>query len=148
MVYVKGTFGKVAGTLTITSLTFVTSKGSFGPFGSARGTHFQSYQHGKIVGFFGKFSTQIDQVGVITQIRAESQAPKTQMKTIGPWGGQGGVEFHDGHGEIREIVVHYNKHQVVSLQAVYDQGGMELRGGSHGAPSKGNHVHHATVIIF
>jgi len=149
LVQVKGTFGKVAGTISITSLTFVTSKRTYGPFGSARGTHFQSYQHGKVVGFFGKSSTSIDQLGVITQIRPESHAPRIQVQHMGPWGGQGGIEFHDGHGVIREIDVHFTKHQVVSLQAAYEQGGMVLHAANHGGTSKGNHhTHHSKVITL
>lgn len=143
LVQVKGTFAKVAGVIAITSLTFVTSKQTYGPFGFARGTHFQSHQHGKIVGFFGKSSTAIDQLGVITQIYGANHVAGLPMKTLGPWGGPGGVEFHDGHGHIREIIVHYNKHQVVSLQAGYEQGGMVLHATSHGGvASEGHHAHH------
>lgn len=146
LIYVEGTFGKVAGVVTITSLTFVTNKRTYGPFGIVRGTHFQTFKHGRIVGFFGKSSTQIDSLGVFTRIRSENSAPKAQIKNVGPFGGQGGVAFHDGHGEIREINVLYTKHQVVSLQVVYKQGGMLLHASHHGASSKGSHVHHTKVI--
>lgn len=135
--------------MTITSLSFVTNKRTYGPFGNARGTHFQSFKHGRIVGFFGKSSKQIDSLGVFTRIRSESSAStsKAQITNVGPFGGQGGVVFHDGHGEIREINVLYSKHQVVSLEVVYKQGGMVLHA-SHGASSKGSHVHHTKVITF
>jgi len=149
LVQIKGTFGKVASTISITSLTFITSKRTYGPFGSTRGTHFQSYQHGKIVGFFGRSSTSIDQLGVITQICAESNVPKVQMNYVGRWGGQGGMEFHDGHGHIREINVHYTKNQVVALQVVYKQGGMVLHATNHGGTSReDHHIHHAKVTTF
>lgn len=141
LVQVEGTYGKVGGVIAITSLTFKTNKGTFGPFGSARGQPFQSYRHGKVVGFFGKSSALVDQLGVISKLRPENKADVVVSHSqLGPWGGEGGKAFHDGHGHIHEIQIRYRSSQVVSLQVAYAQGDTVLPAVKHGESSEGNHV--------
>lgn len=138
---VRGTFGKSGGAMAITSLTFITNEATFGPFGSPRGQQFQSC-HGKVMGFFGKASAGIDQLGLITKLRAGSPADVVSQTTsqLGPWGGEGGQAFHDGQGHIREINVYHSSSHIVSLQVAYAQGDTVLYSARHGDSSEGNLV--------
>jgi len=140
---VKGTFGKIGGVVAITSLAFITSKGTFGPFGSPRGQQFQSYPYGKVVGFYGKASAFVVEFGVITKLCAGnvSEVAAQTICHVGPWGGVGGKPFHDGQGHIREINVRHCPSHVVSLQVAYVHGdSMMLNASKHGDSSEGSHV--------
>jgi len=70
LLQVKGTSGTIAGAPAITSLTLVTNKTTYGPYGCVQGKRFQSSREGKVVGFFGQASTTLHQLGVITSIYA------------------------------------------------------------------------------
>lgn len=70
LVQVRGTTAVVDGRSVITSLTLVTNKATYGPYGAVHGRRFQSTKEGKVVGFFGTASTVLHQLGVITLIYA------------------------------------------------------------------------------
>jgi hypothetical protein len=138
LVQVKGTFGKCNGVIAITSLTFITSKATFGPFGTPRGQPFQTYRNGTVVGFFGRAGAFIDQLGVISKLRAGNNSDVASH--VGPWGGNGGKAFHDGQGHICEINIRHSGSQIVALQAAYVQGDIVHMASKHGDSSEGNNV--------
>jgi len=159
LVQVKGTVGNINGSDdVVTSLTFVTNEKSYGPYGNVQGHGFESSPHGRVVGFFGKSGSHLDQVGVIKECVVEgkdfvdggfwegeswkgcftesaTQGAHNNVDTIvvqGPWGGQGGDSFYDGRGDIVEIVITHNKSHILSFQASYDQGGVDFQADMHG----------------
>jgi len=115
----------------ITSLTFITNKKTYGPFGIVTDKKFESKIHGKVVGFFGRSDEFLDQIGLITEV-----SPKGYEVVLsqGPWGGKNGTIFYDGKGTIVGIIVTYNKKHVISLQAIYSQGGAIFKADFHGGP--------------
>lgn len=131
LVQVRGTFGRVpAPGDMVTSLTFITNKKTYGPFGVVRGKLFKSSEGVRIVGFHGKSCAFLDRIGVFTTKEAPPSlslgSTKKQIRDVlaqGPWGGAGGSAFYDGRGDIVEILVEYTEECVVSLQATYEQGG-------------------------
>jgi len=51
----------------ITSLMFISNKKEYGPFGQEIGKSFESPHGKKIVGFFGRAATYLDQIGVVVE---------------------------------------------------------------------------------
>jgi hypothetical protein len=52
----------------LTSITFVSSRGKYGPFGDEIGSYFSSATtEGKVVGFHGRSSQYLDAIGVHMQ---------------------------------------------------------------------------------
>lgn len=115
----------------VTSLTFITNKKVYGPYGTETARKFESKLHGKVVGFFGRSDEFLDQIGVITEI-----TPKDYEVILsqGPWGGKNGNVFYDGKGTVVGIIVTYNKKQIISLQAIYNQGAAIFKTDFHGGP--------------
>lgn len=72
---VRGTSGTVNGLHGITSLTLVTNKRTYGPYGALRGKKFQSTPGGKVVGFFGQSGTILNQLGVVTVVPSPATTP-------------------------------------------------------------------------
>lgn len=177
IVQVKGTIG-MCGAIgdVVTSLIFITNKQVYGPYGNEIGQKFESLSNGKVVGFFGKSGTLLDQFGVLYQpgstlqhLQGADELPSAAVdvkgKNValtsdssggsatrinedgvvveGPWGGEGGKAFHDGHGRIVEIIVTYQKSQINSLQAAYEHGGVTFLASLHGI-SCGN----STTVIY
>lgn len=141
--------GKVNGNdEVITSLTFVTNKKSYGPYGKVRGRGFETSSDGKVVGYFGKSGSQLNQIGVIKKLVVEQEGhwegtswneffgrrDRTVDLTVvqGPWGGQGGTQFYHGRGDILELVITHNESHILSFQATYDQGGVDFQADSRG----------------
>lgn len=81
-------------------------------------------------GFYGKAGVCLDQIGFITQFYSSNLADEVVAQ--GPWGGSKGNSFYGGRGEILEIVVHYNKAQILSLQMAYNQNGTSYNGEKQG----------------
>lgn len=134
---VKGTTGNITpGGTMVTSLTFVTNKQTYGPFGPVAGDAFESNPRGKVVGFFGRSWTFLDSIGVITELRPRSLPASAKS---GPWGGDGGREFYDGQGDIVKIVVRHSRSQVHGIETTYEQGGVTFKpvvnGGTTGETS-------------
>ncbi|XP_066165395.1 uncharacterized protein [Oryza sativa Japonica Group] len=79
----------------ITSLTFITNKGSYGPFGEVRGTpfHIPVQDNGSIVGFFARAGWYVDAFGIYVnpkQKTVEDDDDEDSLAKIGPWGWNGG----------------------------------------------------------
>jgi hypothetical protein len=127
IVRVEGTFGFVGGYEIITSVTFISNKAVYGPYGAVEGERFTSRGPGNVVGFFGRAGSYVDQLGVFT-----SSTETVSAGVEGSWGGDGGYAFSDGRGEIVEITINYNSDQIVSLQATYDHHGHRFPGAVHG----------------
>lgn len=115
---VKGTAGKVSGRESITSLTFVTNQGEFGPYGRVTGRAFESSPGGEVSGLFGRSGARLDQIGVVTK---HHQDP-TPAVVQGPWGGPHGVPFCSGRGELADIFITFTKTHIVALQVTYSLG--------------------------
>lgn len=147
---VKGstyTWPVIQGTI-VSSLTFITNKKVYGPFGKESEAKFESLPGGRVVGFFGRSGTLIDQFGVLaypssgyttttttTTTTYTTSSSVDQERTVyveGPYGGNGGVIFNDGYSRIVEIIITYNKKQVTSLQVAYEHGGSVFKGLRHG----------------
>jgi len=131
---VSGTYALVHGIQIITSLVFVSNKAVYGPYGTAEGKSFSSSGLGKVVCFFGRSGSFIDQLGVHrTSVEKDLSFPCSglvgttslarEVVVHGPWGGEGGKSFYDGRGDIIEILVEYTEDYIISLQVTYDQGG-------------------------
>jgi len=128
LLQVKGTFGSVHGLLkVITSLSFITSKKTYGPFGTPRGEEFISSEGSQVVGFHGRSCDFLDRIGIFTTKQSQHillhDSKGQGTKVQGPWGGAGGSPFYDGRGDIVEILLEYTEDCIVSLQATYEQGG-------------------------
>ncbi|KAF2933582.1 hypothetical protein DAI22_04g094600 [Oryza sativa Japonica Group] len=75
----------------ITSLMFITNKGSYGPFGEVRGTpfHIPVQDNGSIVGFFARAGWYVDAFGIYVnpkQKTVEDDDDEDSLVKIGPWG--------------------------------------------------------------
>jgi len=131
LICIKGTLGSIFGHKIITSLTFISNKAIYGPYGIVEGEEFISSGSGKVVGFFGKAGSYIDQLGVFT-----TTIEVVPSKIEGSWGGDGGYAFSDGQGDIVEIQINYNSDQIISFQVIYNQNGTRfysrIHGGNHG----------------
>lgn len=127
----RGTTKEVASIgIAVTSITFVTNKKTYGPYGSVTGANFESARHGKIMGFFGRVTTCVQSFGVLAEIE---DLPDVETVTVQEaWGGHGGEPFYDGRGDVLEVVVSYNDEHIVSLQATYKHGDKVFVAKEHG----------------
>lgn len=128
----KGTTREVASIgIAVTSITFVTNKKTYGPYGSVTGgASFETARHGKIMGFFGRVTTCVQSFGVLAEIE---DIPDVETVTVQEsWGGHGGEPFYDGRGDVVEVVVSYNDEHIVSLQATYKHGDKTFVTKEHG----------------
>lgn len=128
IIRIKGTYSLVSGLLVITSLTFISNTTAYGPYGRTDGEEFTSSGLGKVVGFFGRAGSYIDQLGVISTTIETT----TSSNAEGSWGGDGGNVFSDGRGDIAEIRINYNSDQIVAFQAIYVHNGTRFPGRIHG----------------
>jgi hypothetical protein len=104
LVQVTGTQGIAYGTLTlVTSLTLITNKRSYGPYGDkySTGTSFQTHPNAQVLGFHGWCGWMVDQLG------AFMAQPSRPVCAGEAWGGAGGSAFYEGRGEIGQITVVY-----------------------------------------
>ncbi|KAK4434556.1 Jacalin-related lectin 3 [Sesamum alatum] len=78
-----GPINKEQGTKVIKSLTFHTSRRSYGPFGQELGTYFASgTTEGKVVGFHGRSSMYLDAIGVHMQHWLGNQKPSKPPSSL------------------------------------------------------------------
>lgn len=75
---IKGTHAQVSGIEIITSISFISNKMTYGPFGRETGTAFQSPTGKRIVGLFGRAATYVDKIGVVV-----TEAPKHTVHEVG-----------------------------------------------------------------
>lgn len=70
---VCGTIGSMPPDVVVTSLTFITNSGCYGPFGGGEGTPFHATTHGNgsIVGFYVRSGHRVDALGVYTNRELE-----------------------------------------------------------------------------
>ncbi|CAL4991023.1 unnamed protein product [Urochloa decumbens] len=94
---ISGTIGPfyLANSGVITSLTFITNVGSYGPFGTVGGISFQIpvQSHGGIAGLFAYAGWYIDAIGIYVNpvLKTVNEEEKEDpLAKIGPWGGNGG----------------------------------------------------------
>jgi len=89
---VKGTTAKLGflGSIqVITSLTFITNKHTYGPYGHHKGSDFGSPSHRLVTGFFGKAGDALDQFGVFATANSEATDSYLNIHREGwknPWG--------------------------------------------------------------
>jgi len=128
----------------ISSLTIVTNKKTYGPYGSDSGRRFQTSSEGIVVGFYGRASlTSLDQIGCIVKMpNSPGTRPSYDTKYLlssdvlvipqGPWGSSSGQEFYDGRGDIVDLNINYNESLITSIQVGYQQGGTNFQAPLHG----------------
>ena len=112
----------------VSSLTFITNKTTYGPFGVVVGRQFQSSPQGKVMGFFGAHGRNVDNIGFLTVF----SHPHNYVSSEGPWGGDGGDEFYDGIADriVAIDVEHLNA--IISLQVTYAHGIYGFSSSKHG----------------
>jgi hypothetical protein len=129
LVQVRGTSAPASGRDhdVVTSLSFITNKTTYGPFGAVEGRQFQSSPHGKVMGFFGKNGKLLESIGIFTDF-----SDPHSLSAEGPWGGAGGDVFYDGRAD--RIVAIDVEHQfaIISLRVKYTQGNQGFLSARHG----------------
>ena len=105
----------------VTSLTLITNKRSYGPYGKASGTSFQTHPNAQVLGFFGRCGWMVDQLGAFVA------QPSRPVFAGEAWGGVGGSAFYEGRGEIGQITVVYTGQYISRLQ-----GGESFEAPTHG----------------
>ena len=127
LVQVTGTYGKAYFKVTmVTSLTLISNKRSYGPYGDASGTRFQTPPNAHVLGFYGHCGWMVHQLGAFVS------APSLSVLAGEAWGGDGGSAFYDGRGEISQITVVYTDEFICRLQVTYLQGGESFEAPTHG----------------
>ncbi|CAH1424393.1 unnamed protein product [Lactuca virosa] len=94
---IKGTVGVYEGYTVITSLSFLSNKNNYGPYGTNQGTSFSlPVSKGSFGGFSGNYGAYIDSFSVILQSTSLGNIFNSNMARngihVGPWGGNGGVK--------------------------------------------------------
>ncbi|XP_048128152.1 jacalin-related lectin 20-like [Rhodamnia argentea] len=113
----------------IQSLTFESNIRRHGPFGKEEGSFFScEFTCRKIIGFHGRSGVQLDALGVYS----EPISDLPLLKSIGPFGGQGGSPWEDGDSTgVREIIVKGGL-AIDSITVEYDKNGSVVQGPKHG----------------
>ncbi|CAI9281958.1 unnamed protein product [Lactuca saligna] len=96
IVGITGTVGVYDGYTVITSMSFITNKNNYGPYGTNQGTSFSlPVSKGSFCGFSGNYGAYIDSFSVILQSSSFGNMFTSNMESnrihVGPWGGNGGV---------------------------------------------------------
>lgn len=142
---ITGTYGHISGGDLITSISFITTKQKYGPFGHETGESFSTPSGKKIMGFFGRAADYLDQIGIVVAEEPPHQSliSPTTFKPIeneewvhveGPWGVAEETNFYDGRGNIVEIEVAYNKDCILRIQTTYQQNGIHFKQPAQGGP--------------
>ncbi|XP_031402625.1 jacalin-related lectin 3-like [Punica granatum] len=127
---ISGYLREHLGKLILQSISFNSNTRKYGPFGREVGIPFSGPSTGgKIVGFYGSCNGHLDSIGAYL----EPVSHKHPMRTVGPFGGNGGSPWDDGqHIGLRQIIIRYGD-VVDSIKCVYDGNGTSLEGLKHGA---------------
>ena len=112
----------------VTSLSFVTNKTTYGPFGAVVGRQFQSSPHGKLKGFFGKTGYFMDSIDIFTDF----SNPYNNLSAEGPWGGAGGDMFYDGRADKIVAIDVEHEYAIISLNVNYTQANQSFLSAKHG----------------
>ncbi|XP_039158564.1 mannose/glucose-specific lectin-like [Eucalyptus grandis] len=113
----------------IQSLTFESNINRHGPFGKEEGRFFScALACSKIIGFHGRSGIQLDALGVYSEPISDLHL----LKSIGPFGGQGGNPWHnrDSTG-VRKIIVKCGS-AIDSITVEYDENSSVVQGPKHG----------------
>ncbi|KAI6701552.1 hypothetical protein NL676_015876, partial [Syzygium grande] len=113
----------------IQSLTFESNIRRHGPIGKEEGRFFScALSCSKIIGFHGRSGVQLDALGVYSEPISDLRF----LKSIGPYGGQGGSPWDDGDSTgVRDIVVEGGP-AIYSITVEYDKNGSVVLGPKHG----------------
>ncbi|XP_062201797.1 mannose/glucose-specific lectin-like [Phragmites australis] len=120
----------------VTSLKFITSARTYGPFGEGKGIPFHSPVLGNasIVGFFAHATGYVDAIGVYLNHERKAMKEKALITKIGPWG-RNSWGYHDVEVLPRRLIsvlVHSGK-VINSLAFTYsDCDGQQRTAGSWG----------------
>jgi len=132
---VEGYYDKILGSDGLTSLTFHTNKGTYGPYGLEGSTHFEFKEDGhKITGFHGRAGATISAIGVyLAPVGTIPLTPATQTKKLEAKGGDGGTTWDDGAFDgIRKVSVGQTYDGIGAVKFVYNKGSSEIIGDEHG----------------
>ncbi|KAI6705146.1 hypothetical protein NL676_008108, partial [Syzygium grande] len=118
----------------IQSLTFESNIRRHGPFGKEEGSFFScALTCNKIIGFHGRSGIQLDALGVYFEPISDLHL----LKSIGPFGGQGGNAWDDGDSTgVRKIIVKCCL-VIDSITVEYDKNGFVVQGPRHGGDGGG-----------
>ncbi|XP_056160719.1 jacalin-related lectin 4-like isoform X2 [Syzygium oleosum] len=113
----------------IQSLSFGSNLRRHGPFGKEEGSFFGcALTCSKIIGFLGRSSIQLDALGVYSEPIPDLRL----LKSVGPFGGEGGGPWDDGDGMgVRKIIVTGGP-VIDSITIEYDKNGSVVQGPKHG----------------
>ncbi|XP_048128150.1 uncharacterized protein LOC115733391 isoform X2 [Rhodamnia argentea] len=113
----------------IQSLTFESNIRRHGPFGKEEGSFFScALTCNKIIGFHGRSGIQLDALGVYSEPVSDLHL----LRSIGPFGGQGGSPWDDGESTgVRGIIVRAGV-AIVSITVEYDKNGSVVLGPKRG----------------
>lgn len=155
--HISGYYGStiLRGPTVVKSITFHTTKRSYGPFGEQQGFAFSSGTNGVVVGFHGRKGYFVNGIGVhvlegkplLSQPHPDPydmSAMKNEvvwgmprepaLHDIGPWGGEGGQPWDDGvYAGVRKIRLTRSGEAICSIQIEYDRNGHSLWAAPHGA---------------
>ncbi|KAF8010112.1 hypothetical protein BT93_J0924 [Corymbia citriodora subsp. variegata] len=128
--FLTSVFGYMKGdNSVIQSLTFESNIRRHGPFGKEEGRFFScALACNKISGFHGRSSVQLDALGVYS----EPISDLPLLKSIGPFGGQGGNQWDDGDSMgVTKIIVKGGS-AIDSITVEYNKNGSVVQGPKHG----------------
>ncbi|KAF8012320.1 hypothetical protein BT93_I0457 [Corymbia citriodora subsp. variegata] len=122
------------GSTVINSLTFQSNKRTYGPFGTEKGRYFSfPATGGKIIGFYGSSGTYLESIGAYL----EPISHLHPIKSIGPFGGQGGQPWDDGkYNGVKKIKILLES-VVNYITTEYDKDGESTWSSTHGRSGKG-----------
>ncbi|XP_031401926.1 jacalin-related lectin 4-like [Punica granatum] len=134
---ISGYLREHLGRLILQSISFNSNTRKYGPFGREVGIPFSGPSTGgKIVGFYGSCNGHLDSIGAYL----EPVSHKHPMRTVGPFGGDGGSPWDDGRRTgLRQIIIRCGS-VIDSIKCVYDDNGTSSDGLKHGADG-GSHSH-------
>ncbi|KAA8544823.1 hypothetical protein F0562_019586 [Nyssa sinensis] len=125
----------VEGDHVVSSLTFLSNKQQYGPYGSGKEEYFSfPLSSGKIIGFHGRSSDHyLHSVGAYLE-------PYPSV-FIGPFGGVNGREWDDEiYTTVRQLIIFYGSSVVESIQIEYDKNGHSKCSDRHGQAEGGTRI--------
>ncbi|KAF8013848.1 hypothetical protein BT93_I1646 [Corymbia citriodora subsp. variegata] len=113
----------------IQSLTFESNIRRHGPFGKEEGRLFScALACSKIIGFHGRSGSQLDALGVYFEPISNLHG----LKSMGPFGGQGGSPWDDGVSTVVRKIIVTSGSAIDSITVEYDKNGYVVQGPKHG----------------
>ncbi|KAM7500413.1 hypothetical protein LguiA_024827 [Lonicera macranthoides] len=133
---VIGHYDKKDQYVVIQSLSFVSNKTKYGPFGAEKGTYFKfpsTSGNNKIIGFHGRSAAYLDSIGGYIEPIPDT---KSISKSLGPFGGTvGGYRWDDGsYTTIRKLIV-YSSGVIEAIQIEYDDNEQPRWSNTYGSKS-------------